>query len=117
VLSRKQLFSGIAGGLRAYAPDEKEFRQFQDKGFDPFEQTKSEHKPLSPWLHEALDCMECHSGRGVYSVSSFLQFMQPRSVTFPQVACVDVQEQRDAARFWKQGQFNWGLLQGLSEQH
>jgi hypothetical protein len=115
LLSRKQLFAGKAGGLRAVAPDETEFRQFMDKGFDPFEETERKHQPLSSWFHQALDCRECHAGPGLSSVSSFLQSFQKPTATLPQLAVVNDQEQRDAARIWKQSQFNWGLLQGLWE--
>jgi hypothetical protein len=114
VLSRDQLFQGMAGGLRARQPEERDFRQFMDKGFDPFEETAREHKPLSGWFRPALDCRECHSGAGLSSVHSFLQNFQVRTVTLPQITEMPVQQQRDTARYWKQRQFSWGLLRGLS---
>jgi hypothetical protein len=111
VLSRERLFKGIAGGLRAVAPDEQDFLQFMSKGFDPFEEAVSRHEPLS--LHPALDCMTCHGQGGLASVASLLQNFGSRTVTLPHIIEVTVDQQRDTARYWKQQQFTWGLLQGL----
>ncbi len=108
---------GPAGGLRAVAPDETEFRQFMDKGSDPIDAAEKQRGPLSLWMHPAMDCMECHGGAGLFSVSSFLQRFQGPTANLPQrVAGVDVGEQRNAARVLKQSLFSWGkLLKGLWE--
>jgi hypothetical protein len=111
VLSRERLFKGIAGGLRAVAPDEQNFLQFMSKGFDPFEEAVSRHEPLS--LHPALDCMTCHGQGGLASVASLMQNFASLTATLPYVTEVTVDQQRDTARYWKQQQFSWGLLQGL----
>jgi hypothetical protein len=111
VLSREGLFKGITGGLRAVAPDEKDFLQFMSKGFDPFEEAVRRHEPLS--LHPALDCMTCHGQGGLASMASFLQNFGVRTVTLPYITEVTVDRQRDTARYWKQRDFAWGLLQGL----
>jgi len=113
LLSRKQLFTGMAGGLRAVAPDERDFLQFMDKGFDPFDDSERKHGPVSLWFHQAMDCMGCHGNRGVFSVNSFTRLFQNQTSTLPQVVGTSVQWQRDAAPYWKQTQFSWGLLQGL----
>jgi hypothetical protein len=113
LLSRRDLFAGVAGGLRAVAPDEREFRQFMDMGFDPFDEAERQHKPLS--FHRAMDCMDCHGGFGVYSVHSFTQDTQSRLAALPQLTSLDSQPEREryAALVWKEKHFSWGLLQGI----
>ena len=111
VLSRERLFKGTAGSLRAVAPGEQDFLQFMSKGFDPFEEAASRHEPLS--LHPALDCMTCHGQGGLASVASLMQNFAARTVTLPYITEITLDQQRDTARYWKQQQFTWGLLQGL----
>ncbi len=114
-LSRAELLRDHAGGLHASTSDQKTFLQFMDKGFDPFEESEREHKPITPWLHAALDCRECHSAPGLFSVLSLVRSFTGREPLLPQVSDVDPISEGRATRIWKEKQFNWGLLQGLRE--
>jgi hypothetical protein len=60
--------------------------------------------------------MQCHSGRGIYSVNSYTRFLSFFSES-PQrpanLTPLDFGREIESTIFWKQRQFNWGLLQGL----
>src|SRR5260370_19978315 len=95
---------------------------FMGKGIDLFEPDSrfgSSRQPErdSSRLQSVIlnDCMQCHSGRGIFSVNSYA-----RSLSFSMSAqrpanLAEDNTDRDTveAIYWKQRQFEWGLLQGL----
>ena len=67
-LSRGQLFSGKSGGLRAIAPEEKEFAFFRSHGIDVVE---TENDP-ERWAGVVLlSCSSCHEAAGMHSFLSY----------------------------------------------
>jgi hypothetical protein len=112
------------GGLREIAPDEKDFLHvhFLGMGIDPFEWPSSDSRvPDSSTFKGTVlnDCRICHLGPGIHSVAVYsgnFQLRDAREGT-PQLFECDINREMRTAIDWKQGQFNWGLLQGLWDQN
>jgi hypothetical protein len=68
-LSRERLLSGQAGGLRAVAPEDKEFSFFRAHGNDIFE--SDNEKPESQEGVVLLTCSGCHEFAGMHSFLSY----------------------------------------------
>jgi hypothetical protein len=110
-LSRARVFADGAGGLRAVAQDEKEFRTFHSHGFDPFD-PRPDTTPIERHMSHVLNsCALCHFRPGIHSVLSRGGFTRPRALA---VAWSEDYE-ADATMGWKQGRYDWGLLRGLWE--
>jgi hypothetical protein len=109
------------GRLRQIANDERDFLNvhFMSIGFDPFEMTMNE-KPVrdsSKFTTRVLySCSTCHLPAGIYSVNVYAGLFHPATIAFPQLYSSDVNDVTRTAIGWKQGQFSWGLLQGLWRQ-
>jgi hypothetical protein len=68
-LTREELFSGHAGGLRAVASGEKEFPFFMSHGIDMFER---ENETPESWEGVVLlSCSTCHEAAGMHSFLSY----------------------------------------------
>jgi hypothetical protein len=109
-------------GLRALGKDEPGFPfvRLQSNGIDPFEhdfgKTPEERRRSfenfrRPSLHT---CFECHSDKGIFSVASYTGFLAPPGPEHPvDLAPIDIEREGTSAIFWKQRQYEWGVLQGL----
>lgn len=67
-LSRKKLFSGQSGGLRAIAEGDREFSVFHSHGIDAFEMMEN---PESDQGIELQSCSSCHEAAGIHSFLSY----------------------------------------------
>jgi hypothetical protein len=110
------------GRLRELEQKERGFAfvHFRGKGIDPFEMDSSfngnrKPEPDSKRLQSVVleTCGQCHSSRGIFSVNSYTRFLSA-SVQAPAsfVEAVRGQDQSEET-YWKQRQYDWGLLQGL----
>jgi hypothetical protein len=113
--------------LREIGQNEKGFNfvHFHGIGIDPFEssfrnaadiqQPPDSSKLQSVTLHT---CMECHSSGGIFSVNSYTRFLSfsESSQRPANLTPVDFNREIMNTIFWKQRQFDWGLLQGLWHQ-
>ncbi|MGZ4964870.1 MAG: hypothetical protein ACXWDN_04795 [Limisphaerales bacterium] len=113
IVSREQLFHEPSASLRSVNRGEKQFMHFMSKGFDPFDGPFNHNEPVAKHMPRALDCMTCHSGRGIQSVNSFINAFHERTLYLPSVAALDANRERDITVDWKQSQFSWGLFKGL----
>jgi hypothetical protein len=68
-ISREELFSGHAGGLRAIAPGEKEFAVFHTHGTDVFERER-EKSDIERGV-VLRRCSACHEYAGMHSFISY----------------------------------------------
>jgi len=90
-----------------------------DKGIDLFEVDSrfSRNRELerdSSRLRSAFmdTCNNCHSSRGIFSVNSYTRSLSA-SARAPANFGEDITGQDQAeALYWKQRQYDWGLLQG-----
>ena len=111
-LSRRQLFAGKSGGLRAVGPDEKELFQFNAMGFDEFENPpfRVVLTRTPPILEE---CFMCHRGVGINSLNSRANLLRPNSLQQDHTYAYPPRWwENDATVDWKQTRFDWGLLRG-----
>jgi hypothetical protein len=107
-----------SGKLRELGKTERGFPfvHFQGKGIDAFEyRSAQERERDSSRLTAVLlnTCMQCHSARGIFSVNSYTRALSssPRA---PASLAEDVLGQdKSEAIYWKQRQYDWGLLQGM----
>lgn len=105
-LSREKLISGKSGGLRAVAPDEKEFPLFQSHGVDLF-QRAGENEAIENRMRPVLrSCSHCHFGPGIHAVLS-----RRRSL----IASWSPDYEASSTVSWKHSQYDYGLLKGLWE--
>ena len=113
-LSRPLLFSGKNGGLRAIAPDEREFSTFQTQGDDPIEGTAGRPAFAGQTLPELQTCVGCHCGGGLRSLNSRSSLLKPnRLQQEPQNTDYGPLYGSDgAAVSWKESRYDWGLLNG-----
>ena len=111
--------------LRELGQNEKGFNfvHFMGMGFDQLEYTSRNASNKVEVVDSAKlqsvtlnTCMECHSSRGVFSVNSYTRFLSFFSES-PQrpanLTPLDFNREIENTIFWKQRQFDWGLLQGL----
>ncbi len=110
-LSRRKLFGGEAGGLKAVLRDEKDFVLFRAHGIDWFEQSGgSPEKFQRPVLDQ---CAGCHSSPGIHSVLSYSDRRFESSLRPPALAETKIENQEYMTANWKRRQYDWGLLKGL----
>ena len=67
-LSRKKLFSGQSGGLRAIAEGDREFSVFHSHGIDAFEMMENPERDQGI---ELQSCSSCHEAAGIHSFLSY----------------------------------------------
>jgi hypothetical protein len=107
------------GALRAIGHDEKDFSfvHFMGQGIDLFEE-KSEDDSAALQNVELKTCIECHSPRGIFSVSSYTRsFPAPAVSQLPaDLTPLDPNHEIKGTIDWKQSQSDWRLLQGLWNQ-
>jgi len=104
-LSRRRLFAGKAGGLRALDRDESGFITFSSHGFDPIEM--GHDRPTRPILD---GCSACHASGGRTALASVLsagRLLRPHSFMTRR----DPQDELQHAAIWKTRRYDWGLLQ------
>jgi hypothetical protein len=109
------------GALRAIGHDEKDFLgvHFLGQGMDGFEITiRSEHDSAALQDVELKTCIECHSPRGIFSVSSYTQSFPVPSDSQPPANLIplDINREVTGTIDWKHRQSDWRLLQGLWNQ-
>jgi hypothetical protein len=114
--------------LREIGQNEKDFNfvHFMGKGFDQFEYTfrnasnKVEVLDSANLQSVTLEtCMQCHSGRGIFSVNSYtrgLSFFSESQHSPANLTPFDFHHEVIETIGWKERQFDWGLLQGLWRQ-
>lgn len=108
--------------LRAVSKEERGFPfvHFRSKGIDAFEEAYQSPATVEPPDSAKLQtkvlgtCFQCHSAPGVFSVNSYTGFFSSELWRRPaDLAPVEFSREAKAAIYWKQQQFDWGLLQGL----
>jgi len=113
-VSRRLLFSGKNGGLRALERNEKEFSTFQSQGGDPFENSSRHPELESNAIPIVQTCVFCHSGGGVRSLNSRESLLRPnRMQTEPPDSNYGSSYWADSSAIeWKQNRYDWGVLNG-----
>jgi hypothetical protein len=110
--------------LRAIGTNENGFSfvHFMGMGIDVFESSRrnSAHEPPasdSATLQSVTlkTCVDCHSAPGIFSVNSYTRFLSfsPTSQRPADLTPLDIKRETTETIYWKQRQFDWGLLQGL----
>jgi hypothetical protein len=111
-ITRKDLFSGTAGGLHAVGPQDEELNPLLNPlAHDPFE----ESPPIHPGTSRIMEqCSGCHRSPGIHSVEAYRRSMVhlPRP---PHLEKHDRGQQERAAMYRKWENYSWGLLQGMME--
>ncbi|HEV3259815.1 MAG TPA: hypothetical protein VG013_23305 [Gemmataceae bacterium] len=116
VLSRKDLFAGRNGGLRAVGADETSYFDFETHAGDVFEMKK--RPPAAVLLKTCASCHARHEGAGVVSLASIhegdpkypgLQPAEQEGKTY------DLEAEARPTINWTRKTYTWGLLQGLWE--
>ena len=114
-MSRLLLFGGRTGGLRAVAPDEREFLTFSSQGLDVFERTAvSGARRDAPALDGCRTCHQVMTQPAILTVRSLRHLLRPN--TF-----IDPHHERWSRWFTqpamaadvKTRSFAWGVLRGL----
>jgi len=110
--TRRDLFSGKAGGLHAVGPREEEINFLvPPQPDDPFE----ERPPVRPGATRILGvCSGCHRRPGIHSVEAYRRGFVPLPRP-PLLGEYDRAQQEHAALLRKWENYSWGLLQGLME--
>jgi hypothetical protein len=106
-MSRRKLFAGQSGGLRAVARDEKGFLTFSTHGFDWFEDAAP-----ALWRKRGVvleGCGSCHRNIGIHSVMSVHRMLRPN----PFSEWFDAQSPFSMAAEWKRRRSDWGLMEVL----
>ena len=105
--------------------NEKDFNfvHFMGKGFDQFQYVSRNASNEVEIIDSArlqsvtLDtCRQCHTGPGIFSVNSYtraLSFFSESPQRPANLMPLDFNREVESTIFWKQRQFDWGLLQGL----
>jgi hypothetical protein len=114
--------------LREIGQNEKDFNfvHFMGMGLDQFQFTSRNASNEVEVLDSARlqsvtlnTCMQCHSASGLFSVNSYTRFLSFFSES-PQrpanLTPLDFHLEIMNTIYWKQRQFDWGLLQGLWRQ-
>jgi hypothetical protein len=109
------------GALRAIGQNEKGFPfvHFMGMGIDPFEDsfgdpTNAPPRDSARYRGEDLKtCFTCHNDRGIFSVNSYTRFLTSSARGPADLTPLDLERDTRGAIYWKQTQYNWGLLQGI----
>jgi hypothetical protein len=111
-LSRRLLFAGQSGGLKAARPDERDFALFGAGG--PDDGSPGHYAALSTYHPVVKACVMCHRQAGVQSLSTLGRLLKPNPLQqdLP-VESLGPRWWQDARVLsWKQGQDDWRLLSG-----
>jgi hypothetical protein len=109
LVSRRALFAGQSGGLRAVGRDKPDFQTgFSTHGIDMFEEAPE----LRPGFG-STGCVGCHFLPGVASFNTFAQHFTPNTAPSGRLAAMPVADVLASAVAWKQKQADWALLQRL----
>jgi hypothetical protein len=114
-LRRADLIAGKNGGLRLVGDEEQAYLslQFLTGWSDPFEAPKGE-KPRH-LMTVMRSCVSCHSDSGIYSVNSYTLPDTTRPRTDLALWPTTLKDEQEKALAWKQKQYDWGLLRGLTD--
>lgn len=114
--------------LRELGQNEKDFNfvHLMGTGFDQFQYTSRNASNEVEVLDSAKlqsvtlnTCMQCHNGPGIFSVNSYtrsLSFFSESPQRPANLTPLNFNREIENTIFWKQRQFDWGLLQGLGYQ-
>ncbi|MEO7319090.1 MAG: hypothetical protein ABIZ56_08895 [Chthoniobacteraceae bacterium] len=109
VLTRK---GGEPASLRPIGKGEKGFSEIGDLA-DPFEE-QGPGRFSEPSQQVILStCIGCHHNPGLPSFNTYTRSFGPQLTTAPGLIEGPLSEREDAAIFWKQTRYDWGLLRGL----
>lgn len=105
-LSRQELFSGRAGGLRTVSVEAPTYSTFMSHGEADFQRPP-----------RSRDCVTCHQGNGVHSFQSYIKFDFRQGLHGLRIPSIGAGQPRDIhwALESKRARFDWGLLRGLWE--
>jgi hypothetical protein len=112
------------GRLREIGKHERGFTfvHFMGKGIDLFEVERGSEPRREPGRDSSRlqsvilnSCMQCHSAKGIFSVNSYTRSLSFSMSSQRPANLYEDKEDHDTveAIYWKQRQFDWGLLQGL----
>jgi hypothetical protein len=111
--------------LRELGLHEKDFNfvHFMGMGFDQFQyasrNASNEVEVLDSARLQSVTlntCMQCHNGPGIFSVNSytrFLSFSESSSQRPANLTPLGFNREIGNTIYWKQRQYDWGLLQGI----
>jgi len=117
-VSRRLLFAGRSGGLRAVAPGDLDFLTgFSTHGFDPIDARPGEAAAVTPASRDQsgppASCLACHNLPGVYSFHAFSQAFPAMGVPRARLSVAAPPDLLASAVAWKQKRPEWILLQRL----
>lgn len=112
------LFANCAGGLRAVAVDERDFKTgFAAHGWDPFETARTDRPfPQAAQQPVRQQCVTCHSYPGVASFNSFFNYRSGSTNTPATLRAVSLSESLNAGRRWKENSPFWNTLRHLLDE-
>jgi hypothetical protein len=111
--------------LRELGQEERGFNfvHFRGMGFDQVEYTfknddGERQTPDSSKLQSVTlrTCTECHSATGIFSVNSYTRSFSESSQRSANLMPLDFNRELMNTTYWKQRQYDWGLLQGIWNQ-
>jgi hypothetical protein len=110
-LSRRSLFAGQSGGLKAARPDERDFALFGGGG--PDDGSPGHYASLSTYHPVVKACVMCHRQAGIQSLSTLGRLLKPNPLQQEAAESVGPRWWQDARILsWKKGQADWRLLSG-----
>lgn len=107
-LSRRQLFAGQSGGLRAITQDDRGFSQFLTMPMDPLEM-----RPPEPPQRVLPSCQGCHGAPGIHSMLSPRTMWGDPDGSATALMASSPADQAASTIAWKRKQANWSALRGL----
>ena len=129
LVSRRRLFAGQSGGLRAVAVDDQDLLTgFSTHGVDPFDARPGESPTVTatrpggarqastarrPQPGPLFWCVGCHNLPGVYSFNTVAQHFTLNAAPPGRLAAMTVADVLASAVAWKQKRADWELLQRL----
>jgi hypothetical protein len=99
--------------LTVVPDDRRDFVQFHSMEGDPIE-FLPKGRPVQT-VQSPRECQACHASRGILSVNSYNRALAGGLVQLLDVATTE--EESTATVNWKYRRYDWGLLQGLWQQH
>jgi hypothetical protein len=107
-LSRRQLFAGQSGGLRAITPDDRGLSQFLTMPMDPLEM----HFESQP-QRVLQSCEGCHGAPGIQSMLSPRTIWGEPNGSATALLASSPADQTASTIAWKRKQANWSALKDL----
>lgn len=114
-LDRAALLANRRGGLVPTKSNSIVFTLFMSHEFDLFEVRPRGDRQFTPPPSALTSCMHCHSGAGVYSFQTFVQFQSPHKRP-RSLYDTDASSAPSRAVDHKRERYDWGLLRGLMRQ-